>query len=880
MKRLTINRLASAGIRADWKSYLSLCVGIFTSIFLVCSVVLSIFAGRAGYLDNVQRQMGKQEATVFDVSEESAQKIIAMSDQWGFGTIRGHARSYAIGSYDKAAADLAYRQMYEGRMPEKPGEVAMEPEALGKLAPDAEPGDTISLSILPLDGKRENRDFILTGIVKSQAEITDKHFLTDMLPGVRAYAPQIFVVPEEPPFATGNLIQNLYLTTDRNHSPEDIATAVSSDGILGFTGYGWIYRPGEVFVEGDPVLSYVESVPILTIVGVLGGSLLAFALFGIISALDGQLDRKKEEIGMLRAVGATRRQIREIFGRESWLLALILSPAAIGASTLLEWLLCSLFPTTFCFSLPPLAVVIMAVSSVLFILIASFVPLWRYSRQRPMGMIRDTKSLRRAKHIHTKSSFLPTVLIQRRKLRLHPMRYVTGTVLTALLCVSMLASTIIGRDAVELLILDRLEYDFVIIKSGWTGFSDLRTEISDIRLSDADVDQIRALPHVQSMQGEWDTNVIWQMEELPDYLKQCQDNGVILWCIKPDSDEVTALGQLWNTKDDFCKIGFFVTDHPEALAQFLVDGNIDRAALDTGAEVLFCAPDYYIVRDGVVNQFSLNLPLWEAYDTMIRNDSVFVGQNVHFHQLAADVGQASNNWDGQSEADLRRLYQQADHRQAEARIGGIVKAISGNDRTGLYDPTDPVFITTPQGMTALGLQYSEISNLKIYLDGDVDESTEAYLENRITRIANRGEELYVENEIDANRDNRQSGSTALVICGSILALFLWISVSIISGSVARQMQAEKKTIGTLRALGMEERRLVAGYAGQAAVTILLGLILACPVFVFVKESADLLLGLGGVLLIAVIALLLCRWRIGRIGKKLLRESVIDNIREV
>ena len=42
MKRLTINRIASASLRTNKKSYIALVIGIFLSIFFVSCMVLGV----------------------------------------------------------------------------------------------------------------------------------------------------------------------------------------------------------------------------------------------------------------------------------------------------------------------------------------------------------------------------------------------------------------------------------------------------------------------------------------------------------------------------------------------------------------------------------------------------------------------------------------------------------------------------------------------------------------------------------------------------------------------------------------------------------------------------------------------------------------------
>lgn len=879
MKRLTINRLAGAGIRANRKNYLSLCTGIFASIFLVCSVVLSVFAAYAGYLDRFARENGKQEAIAFDVADTAAQKLMqqGLVQESGFVTIVGVCNGFGVGYYDEAANSLAYRQMFSGRMPQAPGEIAAELDALDKVAPDAEPGDVIRLTVTPIDGTPEEREFTLTGIVIPQWQQLNNFHLQNS-PDARAYAPQLFISPGEPTFSTGSPLRNLYLTFGKNASLDDIAAALGdSTGLIGFAPDGWVYVPGEVMITEDPLSAFLNHSSALPNITILGGSLLIFALFGIAAALDSQLERKKEEIGMLRAVGATKRQIRKIFGRESLLLALILSPMAVAASVLFVYGLCRLAPKTFCFFLPPLAILLMLVLSLLFILGASFIPLWRSAKQRPMGILRDTQSLRRAKRIHSRSHFHPTVLVPLRKLRLHPLRYLSGGILTAMLCVTAFMAVFLGADAAESLSNQEKAYDYYIYQSCWSGFGDLRTPILQNRLSDADLDQLRTLPHVQSVGATWQTGAILDLTEPGDYLEQCGQYDIFIVPARADGLDYQAAEAILHPEGKLCYLSILVTDDPEQYADFLTAGQIRREALDAGQEVLFCAPEYYLKKWESRYVCSSGIPADGIYDLHFSNDTIHVGQTLSLAQLTADPDISENEITGNTLDDFLRAARKAELHRGTTQVGGILCALE-QGKYG-YSLTEPTIVTTPQGLEAMGLLHSEISGLTIYLDGDVDEDTEAYLENRITRIAHRGKELEVVNQLEMNRENRNASRNVLLICGCTLALFLWISVSIISGSSVRQMQAEKKTIGTLRALGMDGKRLISGYTGQAAVTVLLGLALALPISFLIDPGKAAAMGVTSEACIAALVLLLCRWQIGKSGKALLRGSVIDNIRE-
>ena len=77
-----------------------------------------------------------------------------------------------------------------------------------------------------------------------------------------------------------------------------------------------------------------ESPYLLGMVCAMGLALAACAWAGIASAFSARLNARLQQVGMLRALGATHRQIRRLFAREAlWLFALC-TPAAFALSCL------------------------------------------------------------------------------------------------------------------------------------------------------------------------------------------------------------------------------------------------------------------------------------------------------------------------------------------------------------------------------------------------------------------------------------------------------------------------------------------------------------------------------------------------------------------
>ena len=100
--------------------------------------------------------------------------------------------------------------------------------------------------------------------------------------------------------------------------------------------------PGQYLLTISRPLLLDEVLPVL-LASAWWHSLLFASGMGIVNAFAANLAERSVQIGMMRAVGATRRQIRRIFGREALLLALLCAPAAIALSCLaVALLLCLL----------------------------------------------------------------------------------------------------------------------------------------------------------------------------------------------------------------------------------------------------------------------------------------------------------------------------------------------------------------------------------------------------------------------------------------------------------------------------------------------------------------------------------------------------------
>ena len=130
MKTLTVNRMAAARLRTNRKAYVSLIVGIFLSVFLVTTLVLCIQGVILAQMEQTNKRLGYEDAILLDIPELSDGELA----ETGYFDSIGHVYVSAgvkdtdiyLGHYDETGSALLRRQLLEGRLPEQPGEIAME----------------------------------------------------------------------------------------------------------------------------------------------------------------------------------------------------------------------------------------------------------------------------------------------------------------------------------------------------------------------------------------------------------------------------------------------------------------------------------------------------------------------------------------------------------------------------------------------------------------------------------------------------------------------------------------------------------------------------------------------------------------------------------
>ena len=859
MKRLSINRIAAAGLRADQRGYRAMAAGIFLSIFFIATLCQCAWGVYVAAVQGVRARMGQADAFYFDADEYSDADIMdeGSFDRLGHIAMTAQAGGLYIGSYDETAASIMDRRYASGRAPEKAGEMAAEKSFLDHLSIEAEIGESFELTVTPIDGLSEKRTYTLTGVLEEQTSRFEWKRVTYLSEGLYAL-PAALVSAQETPFDSGRTVVQRVMTLKKGVSLQSaLAHNYGADGrlnfnrpmLVGLNDFGALVAD-MVLEWGSDAFSEEDVETMLIMLGFLGGSLMLACCVGISGAMEGQLARKTKEIGMLRAVGATRRQIRRIFGREAWILALIMAPVSIACACLAVWGLSRAFPSLIAFEIQPMILAPIAVLSIACIVLSAFVPLRRASQVMPMGVLRDTALLRRIGRVKSRNSYKPARLIAWRQNRLHPLRPLGAGALTGLMLVCMISALGLFSQTSDLIMRSNAAFRASFYARYYSAIGDYYTTLPDRTLSGGDMAQIAALPGVEKVKEKCSAAVCWLTDSLPRYLAD-SDAQMYLYALSEeealqyyrrsastlmfmDSEEILLESRkqaaLLNRR--ICRetgvdadtmpvpLGVIVMDDEElrACAGGVVDGAIDMDAINRGEQVLLCAPDRYVRvetrKDGqVIGQRESTQP-FNGATLIAHNDGDFkAGQTLELMLLTGpDADWATQGEDG--------FYAGLEKRRASVTVGAVL-----NQAFYVADSQSPVtLLTTRRGLNAMGFSLERVDELDVYTDGSLSDEEEKALSEKVESILRRADNLDFHNELEAARVNRRNNRMVMTALLSVALLFFAVAVSMITGGVTRRIRSDARMIGTLRAVGANAKTVADCYRLQILLSIALGLL--------------------------------------------------------
>lgn len=870
MKKLTMNSLAFSGIRANKKDYLLLGISAFLAIFAAVSTVLGTLALVQAATDRRNEAYGSEDTFVFDV--QSVPENIPGVRQYGCVTVVGQVKDFPVGYYDDAAQKILRRRCIEGRLPEKAGEAALNLTALERLQPGAQVGDSL---VVPLTakGKTEMKTYRIVGILQPQFADDTRERFQSAIPNSSLAMPEILVSSQE---GGSEINRHLVVIFSGKGSMEALQADFPGSSCLGVDWFGNLY-------ETEPILGFWaqfrENINISAPLLLGGACLLAGSLIGILEATGGQFDRKRLQYAMYRTIGATKHQLRGISSREALVLSALLSPAAVGCAFLLVWGMCRIFPDSLHFA-PSLPWILgAAFGSFLLVWLAARLPAL-FSRTQAaafQGPVLGFPKIRSRKRFHLAS------LWNVRRFRFHPLRQ-----LGCLLMIVLLDLAVYGS-------VSEISYQVHVIHSAKASNADtqnialerenfntgcpLFTAERAYHIETEALKEIQALPGVADAKGCWYADVIGLTDHVGSYFEKAAFDNTQLYREAAEKHPRAyawheALKAALGTDEATMELTLLVLSDLSELEESTTGGKIDLAKIDAGEEVIVNVPEFYVQyrEDGIK---SISYTPKEGYDP-VENDQFYTGEVLPLVQLCLTERQ-SQNIDLTTSAQALP-FDAARGTRAEPKIGAVVNAERSTD-FGCQ------VITTPRGLKNMGLVCDNTQYIRINNREDITKTEYDALRAALERIAAREDDVTVRDDRESQTSRNSSGMRRIVFfCGLSIGMLL-LTVLLLCGSILRQIRGETRTVGTLRAVGCDERSLTQLFFRQIPETAGLAWLLVVGQHLFSAWGYlqynwwEIRINAITSIFTAVMLTVLCYLVIRRRVKKMLEGNIVESIRE-
>lgn len=961
-KNLTVNKLAFGNLKARRKQYTLMIIGIILAMIFTSAAMFFAVCNEDSAEQLKQRSVGKQDYILRKCNDFDIEPFVKDGSIISYATFEVIAYGYSpdddfddgmgIAVHNDKSRELSCFHFLEGRYPETENEIAIESDALYRMnITDAKVGDEITLNLRTTNigeilEKETRKTYILSGILKDRRYNYEEWAglgLGNECPEYPAAVvcdgtkvdvggnPEIIALVD---FNHEEIIWNGIRKSHRSNVEFSDAykTYLYQSGIMPLSpditvdadgkplimesidaGY-WIYTRS--YASDNDNMTYYDMKSVTTLGTVLAVVLAIASCFGVINSFNTNLQERRKQIGMLRAVGATKRQIIKVFGREALLISLICAPISVTVAYFGLKLFSYLMGDLFIFNPEWYLIIIIGVIGILFVMAAALIPLFHAARVTPMQAIRNTELGRKMKNKKIKSikDFNAQKLISKRSLTFHRFRQVSvsfiliATIITSCFCVSLLEYYTEKTEE---------EYDYRVHSYGSPeyAFANFFYDF-DSMLKENDVDDISSNRHVVNAMGRLEYAVNWIIDgEYSEFLKLAEFNRPVNYDkyeygfgegenLKPEeiveyykngpdySDEYIEFKEAVNYESE--PFGTRIQTQNEesllSLNKFLLDGKIDIEKLNSGEEVILVAPEeiaYSIkynsdgsyasyghdyITDGYYENYR------SGYTEILREKMPFkAGDTVKLSMLFNYNKKENKILEHEKAYDYE--YERYDR---EAKIGAI---ISNNTNNGFWNRL-PMFLTTNQGISEFGcpLRYEFIDiNTVDEMTPEIEEEIEAFF-----RAA--------EYEFDSNYRMQELQKTEMktLVAGvsSIILLLFCIAASLVNNALTSKIRESKLEIGTLRAVGASAKELTMVYIHQLLSMFGTGCGLGFGIYTVVFFSAKFICKYGihimfpfefRILTAAAICLVLfaiCSFNLYSKVKKQMKYSIVENIREL
>ena len=324
----TLTNLVKGNLKSSKAKSVLICITIMltttllTSVGIICNNWLKTNKAAtieySGSFEGIYKRVNKDKLDII--------KNNASIDQYGIykaiGTSQYEDSNLGLIYADNTIKNMANIKFEDGTMPEKENEIAIESGYLNLLNNGAKIGDKIKLSYESLStGEIKEKEFILSGILQTSdiskaqksysAIISKSYFVSEEVDENTKYNVYINIV--KPKKLTADEVKESILSIAKNIGIEEYDVRINTDYINAS-------NPDPQVIAGGIVVALII---------ILSSMLVIYSIFYV------SVINKVHEYGKLRAVGATKRQIRKIILREGFILSCISIPLGIAIGYLI-----------------------------------------------------------------------------------------------------------------------------------------------------------------------------------------------------------------------------------------------------------------------------------------------------------------------------------------------------------------------------------------------------------------------------------------------------------------------------------------------------------------------------------------------------------------
>lgn len=324
----TLTNLVKGNLKSSKAKSVLICITIMltttllTSVGIICNNWLKTNKAAtieySGSFEGIYKRVNKDKLDII--------KNNASIDQYGIykaiGTSQYEDSNLGLIYADNTIKNMANIKFEDGTMPEKENEIAIESGYLNLLNNGAKIGDKIKLSYESLStGEIKEKEFILSGILQTSdiskaqksysAIISKSYFVSEEVDENTKYNVYINII--KPKKLTADEVKESILSIAKNMGIEEYDVRINTDYINAS-------NPDPQVIAGGIVVALII---------ILSSMLVIYSIFYV------SVINKVHEYGKLRAVGATKRQIRKIILREGFILSCISIPLGIAIGYLI-----------------------------------------------------------------------------------------------------------------------------------------------------------------------------------------------------------------------------------------------------------------------------------------------------------------------------------------------------------------------------------------------------------------------------------------------------------------------------------------------------------------------------------------------------------------